>query len=166
MSTQRKVFIRLDDGSLIGRAADFGRPDPSDPGKVVRLSVDQAAVLGRASDKEVARLQAILTRVRQQYPAPLKAPDKVRRSMHWTCVSAARTCATHLASRGHHVRTQKALQRVQSARVDAGAGHAGGGESRFNFARVEAMREAASQQAWRDQRHDSSMVVGGRCLVR
>jgi hypothetical protein len=74
----RKLLLRLDDGSLIGRAADLGIETGSHT--VIRITVEQAAELGRVSDKEVARLQGILARFRAQHAALLTAHATVRAS--------------------------------------------------------------------------------------
>ncbi len=72
-----KVFLRLDDGSLIGRAADLGANAAS--ANVIRLPVDQAVQLGRAGEKEVARLQTILDRIRKTYNITDAALEQVCR---------------------------------------------------------------------------------------
>jgi hypothetical protein len=67
-----KFFLRLDDGSLIGRADALGVDGGGST--VVRLSFEEAARVGRGGAKEVERLEAILKRLRALQPAPLVLP--------------------------------------------------------------------------------------------
>jgi len=71
----------LDDGGLIGSGILYG----IDPSRAVHISAEKAAEIGRASDKDVARLQSLIDRLKQHYgeaavpepaPVPLGPPPK------------------------------------------------------------------------------------------
>lgn len=71
----RKLVLRLDDGGLIGSGSLFGL----EPARTVHLSAEKAAEIGRASDRDVARLQGLIDKLKQQYgssavpePAPVR----------------------------------------------------------------------------------------------
>lgn len=64
---QRRVLLRLDGGSIVGQRASFFSDGSAG---VILLSVEQAATLGRVSQKEVERLQRLIS-LTSSSPAPL-----------------------------------------------------------------------------------------------
>lgn len=63
MVPRKRVLLRLDDGSIIAAASSLG----VDGQGVVRVNIDRAAELGRATEKDAQRVQTLLDRLKAQY---------------------------------------------------------------------------------------------------
>ncbi|KAL6764366.1 hypothetical protein V8C86DRAFT_3128896 [Haematococcus lacustris] len=59
-----RLLLRLDDGSLIGQGQLLGEPGSN---RIIRISLERAVDIGRASDREVLRVQKLVDRIKQQF---------------------------------------------------------------------------------------------------
>ena len=73
LSKGQRVVLRLDDGSVIGARAVLVREGPSKEG-YVRLDVPRAIELGRVGEKEVQRLEKLLSAAAELAPPLPPAP--------------------------------------------------------------------------------------------
>lgn len=69
----RTIVLRLDDGSIICNGSIVG----ADASQAVHISAEKAAELGRASEKDVARLESLIDRLKAQYGAFVPEPAPV-----------------------------------------------------------------------------------------